>query len=180
MTKNELYEYLNEDKNTYLNQNFFKRLYDRLTQQSNFIFYKQIVIARKFKYYQERNKGIFNKFMFVLFSRKNNQLGRKNHTELHGNFGRKLKIYHPGVIITKYATVGDNVKLHGMNCIGIKSNILEEAPKIGNNVELGYGACVIGNVSIGNNIIIGANSVVTKSFLEEGIVLAGIPARRIK
>lgn len=41
------------------------------------------------------------------------------------------------------------------------------------------GARIIGDISIASNIAIGANAVVTKSFLEEGITIAGIPAKKI-
>lgn len=56
---------------------------------------------------------------------------------------------------------------------------MTKCPQIGNNVEIGVGAKVIGNITIADNIKIGANAVVTKSFDEEGITLVGIPARKL-
>ena len=50
--------------------------------------------------------------------------------------------------------------------------------KIGNNTYFGMGAFVMPNVTIGNNCIIGAMSVVTKD-VPDNIVMAGIPARAI-
>lgn len=50
---------------------------------------------------------------------------------------------------------------------------------IGDNVFIGMRTIILPGVTIANNVIIGAGSVVTKSILEEGIVLAGNPARRI-
>ena len=47
-------------------------------------------------------------------------------------------------------------------------------------LKFGVGANIIGNVKIADGIIIGANSLVIKSFLEENIVIAGVPARKIK
>lgn len=44
----------------------------------------------------------------------------------------------------------------------------------------GYGSVIIGNVKIADNIRIGANSVVTKTFMEEGITIAGVPAKKIE
>lgn len=52
-----------------------------------------------------------------------------------------------------------------------------KAPVIGNNVEIGVGAKIIGDIYIADNIKIGAGAVVTKSFYEEGITLVGIPAK---
>jgi serine O-acetyltransferase len=47
-------------------------------------------------------------------------------------------------------------------------------------VELGIGAKVIGGVTLADNIRVGANAVVTKSFLEPGITIAGVPAVKVK
>ena len=59
-------------------------------------------------------------------------------------------------------------------------HFVNDAPKIGNNVEIGFGAVIIGKVIIADGIKIGANSVVTKSFLEPNITIAGVPAKKIK
>ena len=52
-------------------------------------------------------------------------------------------------------------------------------PVIGNNVEIHSGAKIVGPVRIGNNVIIGANAVVTKD-IPDNCVVAGIPAKIIK
>lgn len=51
---------------------------------------------------------------------------------------------------------------------------------IGDNVWLGANVIVLPEVEIGNNCIVGAGSVVTRSFPEDGLVIAGNPARVIK
>jgi acetyltransferase-like isoleucine patch superfamily enzyme len=50
---------------------------------------------------------------------------------------------------------------------------------IGNNVWIGEGSCILPGVSLGNNVIVGANAVVTHSF-PENCVIAGVPAKIIK
>lgn len=50
---------------------------------------------------------------------------------------------------------------------------------IGNNVWLGEGCCILPGVSLGNNVIVGANAVVTHSF-PDNCVIAGVPAQIIK
>ena len=44
---------------------------------------------------------------------------------------------------------------------------------------IGVGVVIIGDVEIADNIVIGANAVVNKSFSEPGITIAGVPARKI-
>jgi len=51
--------------------------------------------------------------------------------------------------------------------------------KIGNNVWIGEGVCILPGVELGDNVIVGANAVVTHSF-PAGVVIAGVPARVIK
>ncbi|HRW21082.1 MAG TPA: acyltransferase [Bacteroidales bacterium] len=51
---------------------------------------------------------------------------------------------------------------------------------IGDNVWMGTSAIILPGVEIGNNCIIGAGSVVTKSFKEDNLLIAGNPAKIIK
>ncbi len=51
-------------------------------------------------------------------------------------------------------------------------------PEIGDNVEIAPGAVILGNIKIGNNVAIGANSVVDKD-IPDNAVAAGMPARVI-
>ncbi len=94
-------------------------------------------------------------------------------------FGPGLRIAHRGtIVINKNARTGDNCRIHA--CTNIGSNLDEvSAPQIGNNMYIGPGAKIFGNVVIADNITIGANSVVNKSFCEKSISIAGIPAKKI-
>lgn len=50
---------------------------------------------------------------------------------------------------------------------------------IGNNVYIRMGARILGDITIADNVVIGANAVVTKSITEPGITVAGIPVKKI-
>lgn len=90
-----------------------------------------------------------------------------------------MQICHYGsVIINCNARIGENCKIHGQVCIG-NDGITNTAPIIGNNVDIGVGAKVIGNVIIADNVRIGAGAIVTKSCEEKGATLVGIPASPI-
>jgi len=52
-------------------------------------------------------------------------------------------------------------------------------PHIGKSCYLGTGAKVLGSIVLGDNIVVGANSVIVHSFRENDIKLAGIPAKKL-
>ena len=86
-------------------------------------------------------------------------------------------IFHAqGVVVNGDVKVGKNCILHGGNVIGNMGNDLK-VPVIGNNVRLGTGAKVLGDVYIADGVQIGAGAVVLDSCYEKGALLVGIPAR---
>ena len=91
--------------------------------------------------------------------------------------GRGLRIVHQGDITTN-GDVGENAILFPNTLIGANGRG-DEIPVLGNNVIVCHGAVILGGVSIAERTIIGANAVVTKSFLEKDISIAGVPARKI-
>jgi serine O-acetyltransferase len=89
---------------------------------------------------------------------------------------------HPvGIVISKHVAIGNNCKIYQNVTIGAKSDeeaILLKYPKIGNNVTIYAGAVIIGDISIGNNAIIGANAFINKS-VHANCIMAGNPAQKI-
>lgn len=94
-------------------------------------------------------------------------------------FGPGLSIAHYGSIIVNPNTrIGHHCRIHvGVN-IGVNKNATD-APVIGNNVYIGPGAKIFGEIHIGDNTKIGANAVVNKSF-EGNCTLVGVPAKEVK
>lgn len=91
-----------------------------------------------------------------------------------------LCLYHYGyVVIGNYAKIGKWCEIHAGVNIG-QNKSPEETPEIGDCCFIGPGAKLFGKIKLGNNIAIGANSVVNKSFEENNITIAGIPAKKIK
>ena len=109
------------------------------------------------------------------------QIGIKCNIEIPLNVcGKGLSIAHTGpIIINSGARIGENCRIHvGVN-IGTQIGLADSAPTIGNNVYIAPGAKLFGKIEIADNIIIGANAVVNKSFTEKGIAIAGVPAKKI-
>jgi serine O-acetyltransferase len=81
------------------------------------------------------------------------------------------------VVIGETAIIGNDVLMyHQVTLGGTSLEKIKRHPTIGNNVLIGMGAKVIGNITVGNNARIGANSVVTRD-VPEGATAIGIPAR---
>jgi len=95
-------------------------------------------------------------------------------------FGPGLAIVHYGtIIVNDKARVGKNCRIHACTNIGASGGN-PEAPQIGDNVYIGPGTSIFGDIKIGNGIAIGANSTVNKSFEENNIMIAGSPAKKIR
>jgi serine O-acetyltransferase len=96
--------------------------------------------------------------------------------EIHpgATIGRRVVIDHGmGVVIGQTAVVGDDVLIyHGVTLGGKENTTAKRHPTIGNNVLLGAGAKIIGDIEIGAGAQIGANAVVTKS-VPAGAVVVG-------
>jgi serine O-acetyltransferase len=75
--------------------------------------------------------------------------------------GRRVKIEHFGGMIIGARSIGDDVVIRQNTTMGIRSMAdLNGKPVIGDRVDIGAGAVIVGNVVIGSDSIIGANSVV--------------------
>lgn len=90
--------------------------------------------------------------------------------------GRNFVIDHfGGIIISGYAEFGDNCRIRNGVVVGLKNMGNIAAPVIGNNVDIGTGAKVLGSIKIGNNVVIGANAVVVSDVPDNSIAV-GVPA----
>lgn len=84
-----------------------------------------------------------------------------------------------GIVVSPLARIGKNCNIsHGVTIGYANRGKRKGAPVIGDNVYLGPGAKVVGNVKIGNNVAVGANCVVTKD-VENNAVVVGIPGKII-
>jgi serine O-acetyltransferase len=90
--------------------------------------------------------------------------------------GRNFIIDHfGGIVISGYAKFGDNCRIRNGVVVGLRRMDDKRAPIIGNNVDIGAGAKVLGPIRIGDNVRIGANAVVLCDVLANSIAI-GVPA----
>ncbi|MFR8238240.1 MAG: serine acetyltransferase [Dorea sp.] len=92
-------------------------------------------------------------------------------------FGPGLSVAHLGpIIINGHAKIGKNCRIHPFTTIGIDGRS-DGVATVGDNVYLSNGCKLIGDIEIGNGIIVAAGAVVTKSFKGENAVIGGVPAK---
>lgn len=126
----------------------------------------------------------FYKFKLYFLARLISQFSRfLTGIEIHPGavIGNRLLIDHGmGVVIGQTAIVGDDCTIyHQVTLGGTGKENKKRHPTIGNNVIIGTGSKVLGNIKIADNVKIGANSVVLKD-VERGATVVGVPARVVK
>lgn len=177
--KKDLIKFLTYEKKIYIPSSLKQRIIMIICHENRYIIWKYVKYLRMTEYYYNMNKSIRRNIMYLLYRRKKNKLGIKLGLEIWENtFDIGLNIWHSGnIVVNGEAKIGKNCLLRGDNCIGKIYN--GKSPIIGDNVDIGVGAKIIGDIQIGNNVIIGAQSVVNKSFSDD-VVIAGVPAKIIK
>ena len=100
--------------------------------------------------------------------------------EIHpgATIGRRFFIDHGmGVVIGETSVVGDDVMLYHDVTLGGRSMAkVKRHPTVGDRVTIGSGARVLGDINLGDDSQVGANSVVTRD-VPPGAVAVGIPAQ---
>ena len=93
------------------------------------------------------------------------------------DIGGGLYIQHGFSTMIAAESIGENCWINQQVTIGYKDR--SGAPVIGDNVTITCGAKVLGNITVGNGAVIGANAVVVKD-VAPNAVMGGIPARVLK
>lgn len=138
------------------------------------------ILMRKTEYYKNCSKTIFEKALSLYLQYRYYKERVKLGFSIPLNcFGPGLSIAHYGTIVVNgNSKIGKNCRIQECVTIGA-TNGSREAPILGDNIFIGSGARIIGNIKIANDIAIGANSFVNKNFDESGITIAGIPAKKV-
>lgn len=175
-TKSELKHYLSEDLARFNNHKpSFK---DRILHNEVWYIYHYIRHLRYVEYYKDKNRLLF---LWHFFRYK--RLGFKlKFTIYPGTVGPGFRIYHTGgfVHVGPQCSIGHNCTLLPGVVFGNKhEEATNERITVGDNCYFGLGAKIFGSVTIGNNVTVGANAVVTKD-IPDNAVVGGVPARIIK
>ena len=179
-TKVELKRIIHEDCLPYKKQPSKKFFIKKFLAHPDLYFCRFLKYMRNEQYYK-RKSGIYSKIKYLYYMRKKNIMGYRLGLEINGEtIGEGILIRHYGsIVINSFASLGNHCTLRGNNCIGVARDG-EKATRIVNNVDIVFGAIIIGDIDIADGVTIGANAVVTKSCNEKNAVLVGSPARILK
>jgi serine O-acetyltransferase len=140
------------------------------------------ILLRKLEYYNNMDRNcIFSQFKYFYYRFRFKSVSLKLGFTIPINvFGPGLAVVHYGsIVVNENARIGANCRIHVGTNIGASGGS-DKAPRIGDNVYIAPGAKIFGDIEIASNIAIGANAVVNRSFIDGGVLIAGIPARVIK
>lgn len=141
--------------------------------------YKKIPKFQKwFRKYQDSNNNLLKILYKVLFVLNR----KKNFVEMSANskIGKGLYIGHPfAITINPESIIGENCNIHKGVTIGQENRGKKKGtPSIGNEVWIGINSTIVGNVRIGNDVLISANSFVNFDVPDHSIVI-GNPGKII-
>ena len=93
--------------------------------------------------------------------------------------GRRVRIWHHGGMVLGAQSIGDDVHIrHGTTFGLLDRSDTTKKPVIEDRVDIGAGACILGDVTVGHDSVVGANSVVVRDVAPNTTVF-GVPARRV-
>lgn len=181
MTLEEVKQIIEEERLLYVPEQFVRM---KNSHQKRYLIWKTLACFRMWQYWQEqrarkdlgRFQWYYAKLASLYYFRQRNIYTEKSGVEISNKsvLGRRLNIWHGGVVISGH--LGDDCVIHGNNIIGNKGDRGGKTPVLGNHVDIGAGAVIIGGIHIADKCIIGANAVVNKDFMEPGSLIVGIPA----
>lgn len=172
-TKEDLRDWLDLELKRYPNYGRY-RIYNILLMSENAVLRRHQILLRKTEYHINRG----HRFLTRIYRMRLELFQMKWRIHIPPNvFGRGLRVMHVGEMhINGKARAGENCTVHAHTSLAA-AGFNDGVPTIGSGVVLFMGAIVAGDVHIADNVVIGANSVVTRSIEEENVTVAGNPAK---
>ncbi len=137
----------------------------------------------KAKIYHKISHYLYLKKYYFLARYISEKCKRKTGIEIHpgATIGKNLFIDHGfGVVIGETTIIGDNVTIyHGVTLGATGKETGKRHPTIKDNVMIGAGAKILGNITIGKNSKVGAGAVVLKN-VKSNCTVVGIPSKVVK
>lgn len=180
-TKQDLKYYLNEDakRNGCSYPSYY--LWQFLGAE-NACAYRYLRCMRKYEYHvNNRQNSLYHRLLSYYYKIKVIHFGRKYSIQITPNtcgYGLRLLHLTGGGILLNVNKVGNYCGFNSGVVLGNKGS-QENRPEIGDHVAFGPGAKAFGKVSIGNNVFVAPNAVVTKD-IPSNVIVGGVPAKIIR
>ena len=158
------------------------RLFIRWITRSDEYFIRAFMFAlRNYEYWLNSQRNMFQQIPYLFWWWNYRRLKLKSQLYIMPNtVGPGFFPRHQGFVrIGNTSQIGKNCSVMPMVLLGKKYPESDSNIKIGDNCYIGTGVTILGPVTIGNNVTIGAGAVVTKDIPDNAIV-AGVPAKKIK
>lgn len=158
---------------------FKEKLLEWLIRPERFYIRRYMHLLRKEeKYLLVRHNPVLGYW----YRARKNRLGTRLGFLIHaGCLGEDIWIEHCGIVmIHPRARLGKGCKIHGSCCIGSNGGYPDDPPILGDYVDIGLNAQVVGPVRIADHVKIGSGAVVVKDVLVPGATVVGVPARIIE
>lgn len=172
-TKEDLRDWLDLELKRYPNYGRY-RIYNILLMSENAVLRRHQILLRKTEYHI--NSG--HRFLSRIYRMRLELFQMKWRIHIPPNvFGRGLRVMHVGEIhVNGRVKAGENCTIHVHTSL-VAGGFSDGVPTIGSGVVFFIGAVVAGDIHIADNVVIGANSVVTRSIEEENVTVSGNPAK---
>ena len=182
----EIQPVLDKERLLYLGENQAQEKQMRQSNNRRYLIWEYLVSFRKCQYWRrvrENRKSSWlqrhlAKYLQRHYDRERNLLSERCHVEIgiDSHIGAGVNIWHGGIVIN--GNLGEDCIIHGNTIIGNKGIGREdEYPTLGNRVDVGVGANIIGKVFVADDCVIGAGALVLKDFTTAKSIIVGNPAR---
>lgn len=159
-----------EEKQTIIKDLYGSVISEKPTVNSDFI--HKIASDNYFRtIFYFRTIGFFTNILRLLYPKEKYFI-----IDINTKIGGGIKAAHPYGTILNAESIGTNLYVNHLVTVGEKDG---KKPILGNNVQLHANCTIVGNVRIGNNVIIGAGTVVTKD-VPDGSIVVGAKMRFLK
>lgn len=181
-TKEDLHFYLQEDgKRNGFSKGLRSYFVSRLLGTENAHVYRYIRALRHCEYHRNNN-GFWHKMLYEYYKIKLTKLGGKYLIKISPNVaGYGLRIIHlsgGGGVRIGASKVGNYCGFNAGVLIGTTSAD-DSRPVLGDRVAFGPGAKAFGKITIGSNVFVAPNAVVTKD-VPDNCIVGGVPAKMLK
>lgn len=186
-SKKDLRFYIDEDKKACLRygqgRNVIERLYLYVFPSENMMAFRYMKSLRELEYAINclKTKNLLGKILYLYYKTRNRHYGVKYGINIAPNtvgYGFYIPHIIGGGIILNSKSIGNYCSANAGVVVGV-NHTQDSKPIIGNNVAMNIGCKIVGNITIGDNVTVGPNTVIYKDVPSDCVVL-GVPAHVIR